>query len=143
MTKLLNKEEIKKIIPHRDPFLFLTSLEIVEDNNKGIGKIIFNENDYFFEGHFPNNPIVPGVIIIEALAQAAGVVAGIKYVKEKRSVLFMSINSAKFRKPVKPLEELSLIVEKINQVKNAYKFKGVAKINDQIVTESTFMAMIV
>jgi len=140
---ILNQIDIKKIIPHRDPFLFLNSIEIIEKGIKGIGFITFDENQYFFKGHFPNNPIVPGVIIVEALAQAAGVVAGVKFNNEKRSVLFMSLNAVKFRSPVKPNEKLSLNVEKINQVKNAYKFSGLAKIKDKIVTESVFTAMII
>ena len=139
----LEKNEIKKIIPHREPFLFLDYLEIIEKGIKGIGYKKFNEDENFFQGHFPNNPIVPGVIIVEALAQTAGVVAGIQFIKENRSVLFMSINSVKFRKPVKPNENISLFVEKINQVKNAYKFSGKAKVNDTIVTESIFTAMII
>ena len=119
---ILNIEQIKELIPHREPFLFLDYLEIIEKGIKGIGYKKFNEDENFFQGHFPNNPIVPGVIIVEALAQTAGVVAGIQFIKENRSVLFMSINSVKFRKPVKPNENISFFVEKINQVKNAYKF---------------------
>ena len=139
----LGQEEIMKIIPHRKPFLFLDKIEIIEKGVKGIGFKKFSNSESFFKGHFPGNPIVPGVIIIEALAQAAGVVTGIKFIKEKRTVLFMSLNSVKFRKPVKPNEDLSLYVEKINQVKNAYKFSGLAIVNSQTVTESIFTAMIV
>jgi len=139
----LSIDDIKKVLPHRDPFLFLNSLEIIKDDISGIGYIKFSDDHPFFKGHFPNDPIVPGVIIVEALAQSAGVVAGLKFVKEKRSVLFMTINSVKFRKSVKPNENLSLYVEKINQVKNVYKFSGIAKIDQKIVTESIFTAMIV
>ena len=140
--KLL-KEDIKKIIPHREPFLFLNSIDITEKDVSGIGYITFLDNEPFFKGHFPDNPIVPGVIIIEALAQTAGVVGGQKYVKENRTVLFMSINSVKFRKPVKPNEKLSLYVNKINQVKNVYKFSGMVKVNNKVVTESIFTAIII
>tara|TARA_B100000029_G_C17571524_1_gene956749 strand:- start:202 stop:627 length:426 start_codon:yes stop_codon:yes gene_type:complete len=139
----LEKKDIQKILPHREPFLFLDYLKIIEKGKNGIGYKKFNEDESFFKGHFPGNPIVPGVIIVEALAQTAGVVAGIKFNNENRSVLFMSINSVKFRKPVKPNERISLHVEKINQVKNAYKFSGKAIVNDKIVTESVFTAMIV
>ena len=139
--KLL-KEDIKKILPHREPFLFLNSIDIIEKDVSGVGYITFLDDEPFFKGHFPDNPIVPGVIIIEALAQAAGVVGGQKFVKEKRSVLFMSINSVKFRKPVKPNEKLSLYVNKINQAKNVYKFSGLAKVNNKVVTESIFTAII-
>ena len=140
---ILNKEEIKKIIPHREPFLFLDSIDITVEGESGIGYINFSENNYFFKGHFPGNPIVPGVIIIEALAQTAGVVGGKKFMnKENRSVLFMSINSVKFRKTVKPNENLSLYVKKTNSVKNVFRYSGIAKRDGQIVTESIFSAMI-
>ena len=139
----LSKEEIMKIIPHREPFLFLNSIDITENGISGIGYITFSKDEDFFKGHFPNNPIVPGVIIIEALAQTAGVVAGQQFTKEKRTVLFMSINSVKFRKLVKPGDNLSLHVKKINQVKNVYKFSGLAKVNEQLMTESVFTAMII
>ena len=140
---ILDREEIKKIIQHRNPFLFLDSIDIISKGIKGIGRVKFTEDYYFFEGHFPNNPIVPGVIIVEALAQAAGVVGGQMFTKEDRSVLFMSLNSVKFRKSVKPNEEITLEVSKLNQVKNVYKFSGIAKIGTQIITESTFTAMII
>ena len=93
----LEKTEIMKILPHREPFLFLNSIDIIEKGESGIGYIEFSPKEPFFKGHFPDNPIVPGVIIIEALAQAAGVVGGQKFIKENRTVLFMSLNSAKFR----------------------------------------------
>ena len=139
----LEKTEIMKILPHREPFLFLNSIDIIEKGESGIGYIEFSPKEPFFKGHFPDNPIVPGVIIIEALAQAAGVVGGQKFIKENRTVLFMSLNSAKFRKPVKPAEKISLHVKKINQVKNVYKFSGNAKVNDKLVTETVFTAMII
>ena len=139
----LEKTEIIKILPHREPFLFLDSIDITEKGESGIGYIEFSPKESFFKGHFPDNPIVPGVIIIEALAQAAGVVGGQKFIKENRTVLFMSLNSAKFRKPVKPAEKISLHVKKINQVKNVYKFSGNAKVNDKLVTETIFTAMII
>ena len=139
----LEKTEIMKILPHREPFLFLDSIDIIEKGESGIGYIEFSPKEPFFKGHFPDNPIVPGVIIIEALAQAAGVVGGQKFIKENRTVLFMSLNSAKFRKPVKPAEKISLHVKKINQVKNVYKFSGNAKVNDKLVTETIFTAMII
>ena len=70
----LNTEEIKKLIPHRDPFLFVDTCEIIIPGEHGKSEKLFSANEYFFKGHFPNNPIVPGVIIIEAMAQTAGIV---------------------------------------------------------------------
>ena len=72
------KNDIEKLIPHRSPFLFLDECEIIIPGEHGISKKKFKEDEYFFQGHFPNNPIVPGVIIVEAMAQTAGVVVSYK-----------------------------------------------------------------
>ena len=89
----LNYEQILDLIPHRPPFLFIDDCEIIEDGKKGIASRVFKSDEYFFKGHFPDNPIVPGVIIVEAMAQTAGIVVSykLKEFKEK-SVLFMSVN---------------------------------------------------
>ena len=140
---LLNIEEIKKLIPHREPFLFIEDCEIIEPGKSGISTRIFYENEYFFEGHFPNNPIVPGVVIVEALAQTAGVVVSVNLNdKNDKSVLFMSINKAKFRKPVLPNHKITFKVEIINSIKNVYKFSGKAFHVNSLVAESEFSAMI-
>ena len=116
---IINLEEIKNLIPHRDPFLFVDKCTIIEPGKKGISERYFSENEYFFEGHFPNNPIVPGVVIVEAMAQTAGVVVS-ENLKEKKdkAVLFMSINKAKFRKPVLPKFKIRFYVEMMNNIKN-------------------------
>ena len=104
---------------------------------------IFEETEYFFKGHFPNNPIVPGVVIVEAMAQTAGVVVSENLIKNNdQSVLFMSINKAKFRKPVLPNYKIKFYVELTNSVKNVYKFLGKSYYNDSLVAESEFSAMI-
>jgi len=140
---ILNIEEIKKLIPHRKPFLFIEECKIIENGKIGESFITFRENEYFFEGHFPNNPIVPGVVIVEAMAQTAGVVASQNLSKNHdQSVLFMSINKAKFRKPVLPNYKIIFYVELLNNIKNVYKFLGKAYHNDTIVAESEFSAMI-
>ena len=100
---ILNIEDIKQLIPHRTPFLFIEVCEIIERGKKGESFRTFHEDEYFFKGHFPNNPIVPGVVIVEAMAQTAGVVVSENLTDNNdQSVLFMSINKAKFRKPVLP-----------------------------------------
>ena len=139
----LNLELIKELIPHRDPFLFIDECIIIEEGSKGSAFKIFSENEYFFKGHFPSNPIVPGVIIVEAMAQTAGVVISnnLKHHKEK-SVLFMSINKAKFRKPVRPDEKVSFEVKFINSVRDVYKFEGTCYKGDVKVSEAEFSAMI-
>ena len=140
---ILNIEEIKKLIPHRKPFLFIEECKIIKKGKIGESFRTFYESEYFFEGHFPNNPIVPGVVIVEAMAQTAGVVVSENLInKNDQSVLFMSINKAKFRKPVLPSYKIKFYVELINNIKNVYKFMGKAYHNDLLVAESEFSAMI-
>ena len=139
----LDTEDIEKLIPHRDPFLFVDKCEIIVPGEHGRSFKIFKNDEYFFKGHFPDNPIVPGVIIIEAMAQTAGIVVSykLKEFKEK-SVLFMSVNKAKFRKPIHPDEKVSFEVKFINSVRDVYKFKGNCFKGDVKVSEAEFSAMI-
>ena len=140
---ILTKKEIFNLIPHREPFLFLNKCKIIEIGYKGIGYRKFTADEFFFKGHFPTKPIVPGVILIEALAQTAGVVVSKKFENHLNiTVLFMSISKAKFRKPVIPGDTIEFHVEYINKVKSVYKFKGVAFKSEIIVCEAEFSAMI-
>ena len=139
----LNIEEIKKLIPHREPFIFIEEVRVIERGKIGESFRTFEETEYFFEGHFPNNPIVPGVVIVEAMAQTAGVIVSENLINnDDKSVLFMSINKAKFRKPVLPNYKIKFYVELINNIKNVYKFMGRAFHKDDLVAESEFSAMI-
>ena len=139
----LNLEQIKKLIPHRDPFLFLDNCEIIVPGEHGKAEKLFTKDEKFFEGHFPNNPIVPGVIIVEAMAQTAGVVVSYKLKEYKeKSVLFMSVNKAKFRKPIRPNEKVLFEVKFINSVRDVYKFEGTCYKEDVKVSEAEFSAMI-
>ena len=139
----INLEEIKNLIPHRDPFLFIDKCTIIDPGKKGLSEKYFSEEEYFFKGHFPNNPIVPGVIIVEAMAQTAGIVVSYKLKEFKdKSVLFMSVNKAKFRKPIFPDEIVSFEVKFINSVRDVYKFEGTCYKGDVKVSEAEFSAMI-
>ena len=139
----LDTDKIKSLIPHRDPFLFIDECEIQEIGKKGLASKVFKENEYFFKGHFPTNPIVPGVILVEALAQTAGVVVSNSLIEQKeKSVLFMSINKAKFRKPVFPNDKIFFEVSYVNKVLNVYKFFGIALRENTKVCEAEFSAMI-
>ena len=139
----LGSNEIKKLIPHRSPFLFIDECEILEKGKKGIASRVFKDDEFFFRGHFPGNPIVPGVIIVEALAQTAGVIVSESLTEyEKKSVLFMSVNKAKFRKPVIPNDKIIFEVNFINKVKSVYKFFGIASKENIKVSEAEFSAMI-
>ena len=140
---ILGSKEIKKLIPHRYPFLFIDECEILEKGKKGIASRVFKDDEFFFRGHFPGNPIVPGVIIIEALAQTAGVIVSESLIEySEKSVLFMSIYKAKFRNPVLPNDKIIFEVSFVNRVKNVYKFFGIASKGDIQVSEAEFSAMI-
>ena len=139
----LNTEEIKKLIPHRDPFLFVDNCEIITPGERGKSEKFFSANEYFFKGHFPNNPIVPGVIIVEAMAQTAGIVVSYKLKEfDDKSVLFMSVNRAKFRKPIFPNEKVLFEVNFVNSVRDVYKFEGNCYKEDVKICEAEFSAMI-
>jgi 3-hydroxyacyl-[acyl-carrier-protein] dehydratase len=140
---IIEIDEIKKLIPHRPPFLFIDKCYITELGKNGSGFRFFSENEHFFKGHFPNMPIVPGVILVESMAQTAGVIVSKKYEDfHDKSVLFMSLSKAKFRKPVLPNDNIRFDVKFKNSVRNVYKFIGKAY-NDNIkVCEAEFSAMI-
>ena len=141
---IVKSNEIKNLLPHREPFLFVDKCEIIEVGFKGVGYRKFLPNEFFFKGHFPELHIVPGVILIEALAQTAGIVVAKAFENEKDiSVLFMSVSDAKFRKPVLPNDGISFEVEKLNNVKSVYKFFGLAKNKSTKVCEAKFSAMII
>ena len=140
---IIELDEIKSLIPHRDPFLFVDKCTIMEPGKVGFSERFFSKNEYFFVGHFPDNPIVPGVIIVEAMAQTAGIVVShqFKHIKDK-SVLFMSVNKARFRKPILPDQNISFQVNFLNNVRDVYKFKGSAFFENIKVAETEFTAMI-
>ena len=141
----LDIEEIKTLIPHRDPFLFVDTCEIIIPGEHGKSEKFFSNDEYFFKGHFPNNPIVPGVIIVEAMAQTAGclVVESLGKQSEGKLVYFMSIENARFRKPVVPGDQLIINVEKTRERGNVFKFDGKVYVEEVVVAEASFSAMIV
>lgn len=141
-----NIDEIMKMLPHRYPFLLIDRLIVEEPGNKGYGIKNLTMNELFFQGHFPGNPIMPGVLQIEAMAQTAGCIvmaADGDYETNKRSVLFMSVDGVKFRKPVRPGDQMKMHLEKVKVHRNIYVFKGVSTVDDQVVSEAELTAMIV
>lgn len=147
----LNINEIMDLIPHRYPFLFIDSIEDIIPGESAKAVKMVSINEWFFQGHFPHQPIMPGVLIIEALAQTAGVLAQYSArldsqksdeLTGKELVYFMSIAEAKFRKPVIPGDKLELHVQKERQRGNVWKFKGEAIVNGKITDEALFTAMI-
>ena len=140
----LEIEDIKRLIPHRYPFLMVDRLTEIVPGERAIGIKNVTMNEPHFQGHFPNQPIMPGVLIVEALAQTAGalVAYSIGAQDEGKVVYFMSIDNARFRKPVIPGDTIHLVVEKKQTRGLVWKFDGIAKVGDVVVAESTFTAMI-
>jgi 3-hydroxyacyl-[acyl-carrier-protein] dehydratase len=142
---VLNVNEIQKLIPHRYPMLLIDRLERIVKNESAVGIKNVTMNEWFFQGHFPENPVMPGVLIVEAMAQTAGTLvmhSTDKKAKDKL-VYFMTIEEAKFRKPVLPGDVLELLVEKIKARDPIWKFSGKAYVNGTLVSEAVFSAMIV
>lgn len=135
--------KIMEVLPHRYPFLLIDRiLELDLENLRVVAIKNVTYNEPFFVGHFPNNPVMPGVLIIEAMAQVGAYMMLKKAQIENGTVLFASIEEAKFRKPVVPGDQIVFEVEGINIKKSMGKIKGVAKVDGQVVCEAVLMAAV-
>lgn len=134
--------KIMNLLPHRYPFLLVDRVLEIVSGEKIIALKNVTINEPFFQGHFPKSPIMPGVLIIEAMAQAGGVLAFDSLPKEKQGALvyFMGMDKVKFRKPVTPGDQLVLEISILKQRLNAIKMAGTAKVNESLVAEAQFMA---
>ena len=143
--KSLDILRIMEMIPHRYPFLLIDRLEDVVANESAVGIKNVTINEFYFPGHFPGQPVLPGVIIIEAMAQTAAVlvVETLGPDAEGKLVYFMTINDARFRKPVGPGDTLRVHVQKLHNRRNVWKFRGEARVDGNLMAEATFAAMIV
>lgn len=134
---------ITRIIPHRYPFLLVDKVRDVVQGEScvGIKNVTFNEPH--FTGHFPGMPVMPGVLIVEAMAQTAGVLVGLTLdlADKNARVFFMGVDSTKFRRKVVPGDVLELHVKALRGGGRVWKFEGVAKVDGEVACESTFTAM--
>jgi 3-hydroxyacyl-[acyl-carrier-protein] dehydratase len=140
-TGILGVEEIKKLLPHREPFLMLDRV-LSLDANKGVAVKDVTGKEDFFKGHFPDYPIMPGVLILEAMAQLTGVIWYYKAGRSDTIAFLAGIDKARFRAPVRPGDVLKLEVEIVKKKNNLIVAEGRAKVGDKLVCEGKLMSMI-
>ncbi|HJP18433.1 MAG TPA: 3-hydroxyacyl-ACP dehydratase FabZ [Nitrospinota bacterium] len=140
---MIDINEIKKRIPHRYPFLLVDKIIEMEKGKRVVGIKNVSTNEPFFEGHFPKFPVMPGVLIIEGMAQTACVFASVEMEKNSESIAyFMGIDKAKFRKPVVPGDQLRFELDVIKRRGTIYRFRGNAFVEGKLVAEAEVMAML-
>jgi UDP-3-O-[3-hydroxymyristoyl] N-acetylglucosamine deacetylase/3-hydroxyacyl-[acyl-carrier-protein] dehydratase len=135
--------EIMKILPHREPFLFVDKIISLEKGKRATGVKNVTINDYFFKGHFPGHPVMPGVLILEAMAQVGGVMMLAPDENRGKLAFFMAIDNVKFRKPVVPGDQLILEVEVVKVRSRTGQVRGKAFVDGKVVCEADLMFAIV
>ncbi len=141
--KELGRQEIMKILPHRDPFLFIDKILSLEKGKRAVGLKRLTLDDYFFKGHFPGRPVMPGVLIIEAMAQVGGVMMLAPEENRGKLAYFLAIDNAKFRKTVLPGDDLILEVESVKIKTKTGQLRARALVNDKVVAEADLMFILV
>lgn len=141
---LMDVNEIQKILPHRYPFLLVDSIEELEPGKRIVGIKNVTINEPFFPGHFPGAPVMPGVLIIEAMAQV-GAVMVLRDIpdRSRKLVYFMGIDQARFRQPVVPGNQLRMVVEVIKMKSRYGKLRGEAFVGEKLVAEAEILSSIV
>ncbi|WP_269713412.1 3-hydroxyacyl-ACP dehydratase FabZ [Caulobacter sp. NIBR2454] len=137
--------EILARIPHRYPFLLVDRAEDYRPNQSIVGIKCVTMNEPFFQGHFPENPVMPGVLIVEAMAQTGAVLMSksLEVDVEGKTILFMSVDACRFRHPVRPGDVLRMNVEVVRARSSIFKFRGQALVGDKVAAEAEFAAMVV
>ena len=137
--------EILQRIPHRYPFLLVDRAEEYKPHQSIVGIKCVTVNEPFFVGHFPNNPVMPGVLIVEAMAQTGAVLMSksLDVAVEGKTILFMSLDNGRFRHPVRPGAVLRMNVEVLRARGDVFKFRGKAMVGDKLAAEVEFAAMVV
>ena len=146
MSNSIDKDTIKKLLPHREPMLLVDKLINIVPLKSATAIVNVKKEKFFFDGHFPGQPVMPGVLIVEAFGQAAAALTahGIdKKEYENKLVYLMSVDKARFRSPVMPECELHLDIEAIRSHGRVWKYKGVAKIDGKKVADAEWAATIV
>jgi 3-hydroxyacyl-[acyl-carrier-protein] dehydratase len=136
--------EIMRLLPHRYPFLMIDRIVAIRGDEHGVGikNVTFNEPQFL--GHFPDNPVMPGVLVIEGMAQTAGVLClrQMQTIEKRRSMYFLTIDKAKFRKPAVPGDTLEYHVDKLSHRRNMWWYRAEAKVGDVLIAEAEVGAAI-
>ena len=142
MDNAFNIQEIMKLLPHRYPFIMIDRILELIPGEKVVALKNVTINEPFFQGHFPKNPIMPGVLIIEAMGQAGAVLAAKSLDRELQGKLiyFMGMDKVKFRKPVAPGDQLMFEMQFIKQRRNVFKMSGTAYVDEKVVAQAELMA---
>ena len=140
---MLDAQQIQAIIPHRFPVLLVDRIIEIEYGVRAVGIKNVTINEPFFQGHFPGHPIMPGVLIIESMAQVGGMLL-MRTIADPKSkvVYFMSLDNIKFRRPVKPGDQLRIELDVVHMRGSTCRMRGVAKVDGEVATEAEFAAMI-
>ena len=145
-NSFLNKDQIINLLPHREPMLLIDELTNIVPNKSAIGVINVSKDSFYFQGHFPDQPIMPGVIIVEAFGQAAAALTAYSLAPEEvenKLVYLMSVDKARFRKPILPECKLFLEIEAIRSRGRIWRYKGVAKVNETKMADAEWAATII
>jgi 3-hydroxyacyl-[acyl-carrier-protein] dehydratase len=138
----IDNKDIKKYLPHREPFLFIDEVIDIKKNKEIHAKKLISEDEYFLKGHFPNNPIFPGVIIIEALGQASGILGFVSMGKtpEEGSIYVLAgVDKVRFRKRVRPGDNLDLFSNVVGEKRGIWKFDCRAEVNNELICTATIL----
>ena len=144
--KTLNKSDIRNLLPHREPMLLINELRDINKLTSATGVVLVKKDSFFVNGHFPNQPVMPGVLIIEAFGQSAAALTadGLdKSTYENKLVFLMGVEKARFRNPVIPDCELLLKIQAIRSHGRVWKYKGEAFVNDKKMADAIWSATIV
>jgi 3-hydroxyacyl-[acyl-carrier-protein] dehydratase len=141
---MLTIQEIQAILPHRYPMLLVDRVIEIEADHRIVGIKNVSANEQFFQGHFPGNPVMPGVLIVEAMAQCAAIL-GLRDMPDRENKLFLfgGVDKARFRRPVVPGDQLRLECEVLQQRSNSVKIKGVATVDGKVAAEAELFSVLI
>jgi len=142
LKPILEAKDVQKILPHRYPILLVDRILEIEKGKRIVGLKNFTVNESFLQGHFPGNPIVPGTILIEAMAQVGALFAhGTEFAAKGGTLYLAGLDAVRFRKPVLPGDQVLFELQLLRRKKDTWKVKGTARVGDKTVMEATLLAV--